>query len=176
MQLTPGGSQRPASLLHSFHAAASAGTGMPPVKAASCTRSVSTSSVWAMRSWQGTPCPAAHCPLQQHITALGVCRVISYATVEADERANVEPTASLVSAGAIAPQQDLSTDANACSYGETYRLAVRGGAYIATPADYPQPSLYVSSITCTLLMPEAASSCGRLQALACIVHAGRYAR
>lgn len=34
--------------------------------------------------------------------------------------------------------------ANQCSFGETYRKAKRGGQYIATVADIPQPSIYVS--------------------------------
>ena len=73
------------------------------------------------------------------------CRVLVYQTVTMDEATNTEPTATLQPAGATAPQQSQDSDANACSYGETYRAAVRGGAYVATPADYPQPSLYVRS-------------------------------
>ena len=36
------------------------------------------------------------------------------------------------------------SDANACSYGETSRSAIRGGPWIATVADFPQSALYVS--------------------------------
>ena len=41
-------------------------------------------------------------------------------------------------------QVNGDSDANQCSYGETSRAAKRGGPYIATVADFPQPSLYVS--------------------------------
>lgn len=51
---------------------------------------------------------------------------------------------SLVSAGATAPQASLETGANQCSFStENYRAIKRGGAYVATIADLPQPSLYV---------------------------------
>ena len=36
------------------------------------------------------------------------------------------------------------SNANQCSYGETSRTAIRGGQWIATVADFPQSSLYVS--------------------------------
>ena len=41
-------------------------------------------------------------------------------------------------------QVNGDSDANACSYGETSRSAIRGGPWIATVADFPQSSLYVS--------------------------------
>ena len=41
-------------------------------------------------------------------------------------------------------QVNGDSDANACSYGETSRSAIRGGPWIATVADFPQSALYVS--------------------------------
>ena len=77
-----------------------------------------------------------------------VCRAIDYpelARESALPSASVEQV-TLVSAGAAAPKPNQDSDANACSYGETYREAVRGGPYVATTAAYPQPSIYVSPL------------------------------
>jgi hypothetical protein len=43
----------------------------------------------------------------------------------------------------VYPQLDSDSDANQCAFGEMDRAALRGGPWIATVADFPQPSLYV---------------------------------
>ena len=91
-------------------------------------------------------------------------RYINYELVLSDASANVEPVTSLASAGASAPSQNEDSEANACSYGEAYRIAARGGPYVATTADYPQPSLYVRSRDSAV---AHAFKCTQSAALAC---------
>ena len=71
-------------------------------------------------------------------------RVVDFDTVEVSAEQDRSITAELLPAGAvyIAPSED--TDANQCSYGEAYRRAYRGGAFVAITASFPQPSIYVS--------------------------------
>ncbi|DBA92352.1 hypothetical protein WJX77_003824 [Trebouxia sp. C0004] len=51
--------------------------------------------------------------------------------------------ATLVSAGAAAPQLSLASNANECSFAQVARGAVRGGPFIAVTADLPQSSVYI---------------------------------
>jgi len=51
----------------------------------------------------------------------------------------------LVMAGAVAPLRSLASTANECSFASVSRAAKKGGGYVVTIADLPQPSLYVSS-------------------------------
>lgn len=69
---------------------------------------------------------------------------MDFTLVEESAEQDEAITADLLPAGSvyIAPNND--TDANQCSYGETYRRAYRGGAFVAITADFPQPSIYVS--------------------------------
>ena len=49
-----------------------------------------------------------------------------------------------ISAGAVLPKASLASNANACSFATARRHAVVGGALVATVADLPKPSVYVS--------------------------------
>ena len=68
------------------------------------------------------------------------------------------------------------SDANQCSYGETSRTAIRGGPWIATVADFPQSSIYVSishiscCACCHLLMRSQAYSKNCSCCLPCSYH------
>ena len=80
------------------------------------------------------------------------CRVLNL-TVFLSGAKNTSTT--LISAGATAPQASLESGANQCSYStENYRAIKRGGAYVATIADLPQPSLYVSHQFLTGALPK----------------------
>ena len=61
-----------------------------------------------------------------------------------------------ISAGAVLPKRSLASDANACSFATARRHAVVGGALVATVADLPKPSVFVSLISetslCTALL------------------------
>lgn len=61
-------------------------------------------------------------------------------------------TAQLIPAGTVQPGIPYNpATSNQCAYGETYRSSKRGGKYIATIADCPQPSIYVCD-TCDVLL------------------------
>lgn len=70
-------------------------------------------------------------------------RVVNLTAVEQDAAMGTDAVAQLIPAGAVSQTPDMDTGANQCSYGETDRKAKRGGQWVATVADYPQPSLYV---------------------------------
>jgi hypothetical protein len=72
-----------------------------------------------------------------------VCRFADFAEVVEAEASSLTLEAELISAGAVAQGPGYGTG-NECAYGRTYRVARRGGDYIATHADYPEPSVYVS--------------------------------
>ncbi len=56
-------------------------------------------------------------------------------------------TAQLIPAGTVFPGTPFNPSAaNQCAYGPTYRSSKRGGQYIATVADCPQPSIYVRRV------------------------------
>ncbi|CAL5229447.1 g12772 [Coccomyxa viridis] len=68
---------------------------------------------------------------------------VSLATLQGNASANTDAQTTLISAGAVAQTVNGDSDANQCSYGESSRAAKRGGPWIATVADFPQPSLYI---------------------------------
>lgn len=69
-------------------------------------------------------------------------RVLDLATYSQGAR-NTSTT--LLPAGANLPAVNRATGANQCSFSTgTYRTARRGGAFVGTVADFPQPSIYVS--------------------------------
>lgn len=49
-----------------------------------------------------------------------------------------------ISAGAVLPKASQASNANACSFAVARRHAITGGALIATVADLPKPSVFVS--------------------------------
>ncbi|KAK9902882.1 hypothetical protein WJX75_009728 [Coccomyxa subellipsoidea] len=75
--------------------------------------------------------------------SLSGLRVVNLTAVEQDAAMGTDAVAQLIPAGAVSQTPDMDTGANQCSYGETDRKAKRGGQWVATVADYPQPSLYV---------------------------------
>lgn len=101
--------------------------------------------------------PTSHRSVRLMHVAIMTCRVLNL-TVFLSGAKNT--STSLISAGATAPEASLETGANQCSFStENYRAIKRGGAYVATVADLPQPSLYVSS---------SASWISLLQRLCCV--------
>ena len=88
-----------------------------------------------------------------NLTAAWGRRMVSFEQVEAAASQDREPIASLLAAGSTIIEANGESDANVCSYGEAYRRAARGGAYVVTVADFPQPSLYVSLDMQWLLEP-----------------------
>jgi hypothetical protein len=80
-------------------------------------------------------------PSQFDATLAGfrVARNLSSMSVETD----------LIPAGAVAPVRSLASTANECSFASVSRAAKRGGRYVVTIADLPQPSLYVIDPTQT---------------------------
>ncbi|CAK0787274.1 hypothetical protein CVIRNUC_010492 [Coccomyxa viridis] len=68
---------------------------------------------------------------------------INLGTLQGNATAGSDAQTTLIPAGAVAQTVNGDSDANACSYGETSRSAIRGGPWIATVADFPQSSLYV---------------------------------
>lgn len=73
------------------------------------------------------------------------CRYVNFTAIQADAKQGTDATAAVIPAGAIAQTVNGESSANQCSYGETDRAAKRGGPWIATVADFPQSSLYVSN-------------------------------
>ncbi|KAK9807813.1 hypothetical protein WJX72_010109 [[Myrmecia] bisecta] len=70
--------------------------------------------------------------------------VTSLSAAEKAAAAGTDAVASLLSAGSQATPVNAGFTANACAYnGEGNRAADRGGPYIVTVADFPQPSIYV---------------------------------
>jgi hypothetical protein len=68
---------------------------------------------------------------------------VNFTAVAAAAAAGQDASTSLIPAGAVAQTVNGDSGANQCSYGETSRVAKRGGDWIATVADFPQSSLYV---------------------------------
>lgn len=63
--------------------------------------------------------------------------------VEAAAKSGTDTEAALIPAGAVLPERNTDTGANACSFGGFNRKAKRGGRWVATVADLPSPALYV---------------------------------
>lgn len=67
------------------------------------------------------------------------CRL--YRVIEVGSAAT---TTTLIPAGAVLPQRSQASTADECSFASVSRAAKRGGSFVVTIADLPQPSLYVS--------------------------------
>jgi len=79
-------------------------------------------------------------------------------------------TAQFIPAGTVQPGMPFNpSTANQCAYGQTYRSSKRGGKYVATVADCPQPSIYVRG-HCVLLIDGRfiahRTDCGCINAVA----------
>jgi hypothetical protein len=70
-------------------------------------------------------------------------RYANIGSLETEAQRGMEEQTMFLPAGAVSPVIGASSTANQCSFGETYRKAKRGGAYVATVATIPQPSIYV---------------------------------
>lgn len=76
----------------------------------------------------------------------------------------LEGSATLLSAGAVQPVLAANgSTANQCSFGETYRTAVRGGPFIGVNADIPSASLYVRLLS-VLVVCTIGSLCTAIHA------------
>ncbi|KAL0017780.1 hypothetical protein WJX77_011291 [Trebouxia sp. C0004] len=76
--------------------------------------------------------------------SLSGVRYVTLPNIASNASHGLEGSATLLSAGAVKPVQAANgSTANQCSFGETYRTAVRGGPFIAMNADIPTPSLYI---------------------------------
>lgn len=76
-----------------------------------------------------------------------LCRLVDFAQVEESAGDDRSLQATLIPAGAVNLPLNEDTDANQCSYGEAYRRAFRGGAYVGITASYPQSSIYVRALS-----------------------------
>ena len=69
------------------------------------------------------------------------CRVLDLGVFVAGA---TNTTTNLLPAGAILPSANQATGANQCAFStENHRQTKRGGSFVATVADLPQPSIYV---------------------------------
>lgn len=71
-------------------------------------------------------------------------RYVTLPAVEGNASRGLIGNSTFLAAGASKPTVSNSSDANECSFGETYRNGKRGGQYIALTADIPYSTLYVS--------------------------------
>ena len=79
--------------------------------------------------------------------------------VEGNASRGLIGNSTFLSAGASKPTVANSSDANECSFGETYRTGKRGGQYIGLTADIPYSGLVVSVLFlyCLPSLPSIAS-------------------
>ena len=73
-----------------------------------------------------------------------LCRYVTLPNIQSNASRGLLGNTTFISAGAVMPAASESTDANQCSLGELYRIGKRGGPFIATNADIPTASVYVS--------------------------------
>lgn len=92
-------------------------------------------------------------------------RYITLPAIEGNASRGLIGNSTFLSAGASKPTVANSSDANECSFGETYRTGKRGGQYIGLTADIPYSALFVSFSSSLIVSVTKIPSC--IAALRC---------